>query len=125
MKAIKLGLMGGSGMKRISIEEAGTRLAESLTQPTEREPVVIVKDDEPIALLVPIPRRMEAWHQWPIIVLCGPFGDGSDFLHESFEQEKTPPGESSPEPVFGSCKRMLTVISEDDEHLKDFEEYMR
>lgn len=29
-----------------------------------------------------------------------------------------------PTPVFGSCKGMLTVNCEDDEHLKDFAEYM-
>ena len=28
------------------------------------------------------------------------------------------------QPVFGSCKGMLNVVSEDDEHLKDFAEYM-
>jgi len=27
-------------------------------------------------------------------------------------------------PKFGSCKGMLTIISDDDEHLKDFAEYM-
>lgn len=27
-------------------------------------------------------------------------------------------------PQFGSCKGMLTIISDDDEHLKDFAEYM-
>lgn len=27
-------------------------------------------------------------------------------------------------PRFGSCKGMLTIISDDDEHLKDFAEYM-
>jgi antitoxin (DNA-binding transcriptional repressor) of toxin-antitoxin stability system len=29
------------------------------------------------------------------------------------------------QPVFGSCKEMMTIVSEDDEHLKDFEEYMK
>lgn len=29
-----------------------------------------------------------------------------------------------PRPQFGSCKGMLTIISDDDEHLKDFAEYM-
>jgi hypothetical protein len=28
-------------------------------------------------------------------------------------------------PVFGSCKGMLNILSEDDEHLKDFAEYMK
>lgn len=27
-------------------------------------------------------------------------------------------------PVFGRCKGMLTVISEDDDHLEDFKDYM-
>ncbi|MEX2138986.1 MAG: hypothetical protein WD894_06970, partial [Pirellulales bacterium] len=26
--------------------------------------------------------------------------------------------------VFGGCRGMLTVVADDDEHLKDFEEYM-
>lgn len=32
---------------------------------------------------------------------------------------------TTPRPRFGSCKGMLTIISEDDEHLKDFDEYMK
>ena len=27
-------------------------------------------------------------------------------------------------PLFGNCKGMLTIISDDDEHLEDFKEYM-
>ena len=27
-------------------------------------------------------------------------------------------------PVFGSCKGMLNIISEDNDHLEDFKEYM-
>jgi antitoxin (DNA-binding transcriptional repressor) of toxin-antitoxin stability system len=29
-----------------------------------------------------------------------------------------------PRPIPGRCKGMLTIVSEDDEHLKDWEEYM-
>lgn len=32
---------------------------------------------------------------------------------------------AKPTPVFGSGKGMLTIISDDKEHLKDFEEYMK
>lgn len=28
-------------------------------------------------------------------------------------------------PRFGSCKGMLTIVAEDDDHLKGFEEYMK
>lgn len=31
---------------------------------------------------------------------------------------------TKPQPQFGSCKGMLTVVAEDEEHLEDFEEYM-
>jgi antitoxin (DNA-binding transcriptional repressor) of toxin-antitoxin stability system len=31
---------------------------------------------------------------------------------------------NKPRPIFGRCEGMLTIVSEDDEHLKDFEEYM-
>ena len=29
-----------------------------------------------------------------------------------------------PQPRFGSCKGMLTIVTEDEEHLEDFKEYM-
>jgi antitoxin (DNA-binding transcriptional repressor) of toxin-antitoxin stability system len=31
---------------------------------------------------------------------------------------------AKPRPQFGSCRGMLTIVAEDDEHLKDFKEYM-
>ena len=31
---------------------------------------------------------------------------------------------AKPTPVFGSCRGMLTILAEDDDHLKDFAEYM-
>jgi prevent-host-death family protein len=30
----------------------------------------------------------------------------------------------TPQPVFGSCRGMLTIVADDDEHLADFQEYM-
>jgi antitoxin (DNA-binding transcriptional repressor) of toxin-antitoxin stability system len=29
-----------------------------------------------------------------------------------------------PQPRFGSCKGMLTIVTDDEEHLEDFKEYM-
>lgn len=31
---------------------------------------------------------------------------------------------AKPQPVFGSCKGMLTIVAEDDEHLEHFKDYM-
>ena len=39
--------------------------------------------------------------------------------------ELVPVAIDRPVPVFGSCKGMLTIVAEDDEHLKDFAEYMK
>jgi prevent-host-death family protein len=36
----------------------------------------------------------------------------------------TPIRKSKPQPQFGSCKGMLTIVSDDDEHLEHFKEYM-
>ena len=38
--------------------------------------------------------------------------------------ELVPVSPAKPVPVFGSCRGMLTILSEDDEHLKDFGPYM-
>jgi prevent-host-death family protein len=35
-----------------------------------------------------------------------------------------PAAEGKPRPQFGSCKGMLTIVSDDDEHLQHFKEYM-
>jgi prevent-host-death family protein len=32
--------------------------------------------------------------------------------------------QAKPQPQFGRCKGMLTVVSDDDEHLEHFKEYM-
>ena len=38
------------------------------------------------------------------------------------ELRSIPP--AKPQPRFGSCKGMLTVVAEDEEHLEDFKEYI-
>jgi prevent-host-death family protein len=32
---------------------------------------------------------------------------------------------TEPVPVFGSCKGMLTIVAEDEDHLNDFASYMK
>ena len=36
----------------------------------------------------------------------------------------TPIRQAKPRPQFGSCKGMLTIVNDDDEHLEHFKEYM-
>ena len=38
--------------------------------------------------------------------------------------ELVPASSEKPKPRFGSCKGMLEIVSDDDDHLKDFADYM-
>jgi prevent-host-death family protein len=44
--------------------------------------------------------------------------------HEKPVAQLVPPVPAKPRPQYGRSKGMLTILAEDDEHLKDFEEYM-
>ena len=75
-------------MATVSIEEAQAKLAELIDQLAAGEPLVITRNDKPIArLLAEEPRQRQ-------------------------------PRKA------GSAKGMLTILAEDDDHLKDFAEYM-
>jgi len=39
--------------------------------------------------------------------------------------ELRPVAAARPAPTFGSCRGMLTILADDEEHLKDFAEYMK
>lgn len=44
--------------------------------------------------------------------------------HDKPVAQLVPPAPDKPRPQYGRGKGMLTILAEDDEHLKDFEEYM-
>ena len=74
-------------MSIVTIEEAQAKLAELIDKITLGEEVIITRNQQPVAQLVPL-------------------------------------SSAKPKPVFGSCKGMLTIVADDDEHLEDFKEYM-
>lgn len=74
-------------MTIVTIKEAQLKLAELIDWATPGEPVVITRDDQPVAQLVRLPVTL-------------------------------------PQPVFGSCKGKLIIVSDDDDHLADFADYM-
>lgn len=47
--------------------------------------------------------------------------DGEDFLANAGSERIEPPKQR---PGPGLCKGMITIVSDDEDHLKDFEEYM-
>jgi antitoxin (DNA-binding transcriptional repressor) of toxin-antitoxin stability system len=74
-------------MSIVTIEEAQAKLPELIDKIALGEEVIIMRNQQPVAQLVPLPS-------------------------------------SKPQPVFSSCKGMLTIVAEDDEHLGDFKEDM-
>ena len=49
--------------------------------------------------------------------------DGADVeVTVVISQPRPPIGKRGPQ--FGNCRGMLTIVEEDDEHLKDFQDYM-
>jgi prevent-host-death family protein len=74
-------------MSIVTIEEARAKLAELIDKIALGEEVIITRNQQPVAQLIPLPSAKS-------------------------------------QPVFGSCKGMLTIIADDDEYLADFKEYM-
>ena len=75
-------------MTTIPLEEAQAHLSEIIDRLRPGEPLVITRDDRPVARLLA-------------------------------EDKPTRQPRKA-----GNCKGMLTIVLEDDEHLKDFAEYM-
>ena len=74
-------------MTTLTMEEAHARLPELIERLQPGEPLVITRDQKPIARLM------------------------------AEEQTKRKPRKP------GNCKGMMTIVADDDEHLKDFAEY--
>ena len=74
-------------MSTVTLAEAQANLAELVDRLGPEDELIIIRDDKPVAKLVPTSRE-------------------------------------TPRPVYGRGKGKLVIISDDDEHLKDFDEYM-
>ena len=107
-------------MKTIALEQAENRIAEALKH-QGREGPILLKGSDADGLLLRLPEGMDVdGVSW----LEGPAGLALVIIQAKYLSEYG--SESKPaRPVFGSCQGMLTIVSEDDEHLKDFEEYMK
>ncbi len=75
-------------MTTITLEEAQAHLSEIIDRLQPGEPLVITRDDQPVARLL------------------------------AEEKPKRKPRKP------GNCKGMLTIVQDDEEHLKDVAEYM-
>ncbi len=109
-------------MKTLALDQAGQVVAEALKQQSREEPILLTKGSDALGLLLRLPDGTKDSDVDGAFWLDGPAGQVLVIVQAKFgsQLERDVPGR----PVFGSCKGMLTVVSEDDEHLKDFKEYM-
>jgi hypothetical protein len=111
-------------MKTIALEQAETRISEALKQQGQDEPIRLKTGSEATGLLLRVPEGMKdsdfdlvGWQE-------GPEGRFLVLFEAKLSVEHRSHSEPA-HPVFGSCQGMLTIVSEDEDHLKDFEEYMK
>ena len=109
-------------MKTLSLDQAGKVVAEALKQQSREEPILLTKGSDAIGLLLRLPDGTKGSDVDGALWLDGPAGQVLVIVQAKRDPQLE--GEAPGRPVFGSCQGMLTVVSEDDEHLKDFKEYM-
>ena len=115
-------------MKTLSIKEAGNRLPELLS---DLEPLALTeeKSSEPTWIVLRIKDGALSKHYsvagFTIIVLSAKDLLSDKHIREVVSQETAEEVSKENVPTFGSGKGMLTILSEDDEYLKDFKEYMQ
>jgi hypothetical protein len=108
-------------MKKIPVDELNSRIADALKRTGEEEPVLLTEDSGVLGMLVPLPAQLNSGSFiWRVKVRLHE-GEAWVFVHgrEHHAHAHRRPSE------FGRCRGMLTIVADDDEHLKDFDEYMR
>src|SRR5258708_868272 len=110
-------------MKTIRVEELDHRVADTLNEPGGDEVVLLTEHSAALGLLLRVPKELKNSEIDVAVWLHGP--DGAALFVVQPKGLPRSNGAEEARPQFGSCRGMLKVIAEDDEHLKDFDEYMR
>jgi hypothetical protein len=110
-------------MKTIAVEQLDHRLAEALKAQQREEAVMLTENSKPLGLMVRVPEGFSDTTADSVIWLNQP--EGRVLVILQAKQHSQEPEGMPGQPVFGSARGMLTIVAEDDEHLKDFDDYMR
>jgi hypothetical protein len=110
-------------MKTIPVEQLDERLTKALEQQDAHEAIGLTKDAGTVAWVLRVPEAMRDAEADVVSVGEGPAGQFI-FVVQAKHASRRQADEGVHTPVFGAGHGTLTVVSEDDEHLKDFQEYM-
>lgn len=111
-------------MKTIPVEQLDYRLAEMLKQRGVEEPFLLTQNSTAVGLLVRVPEGVKEADIDFVWWAPDPSG-GASLLLVQVKAGHPASDATTGQPVFGSCRGLLKVVAEDDEHLKDFDGYMR
>lgn len=110
-------------MKTISLEQLDQRIIRALEEQPEHEAIQLKKDANTVGLLVRLPQAMEGADAEVVHFGEGPGGRVLIIVearHVRSHDVKT----NGKRAVFGAGRGTLAIVSDDDDYLKDFKEYM-
>ena len=110
-------------MKALTLKPEENRIAEALREQPPNEAVVLMQGEDAVGLMLNLPEEMKN-QKFEVVLIRKQPGDDTSLVIELKHSHEHKTSSELPVPVFGSCRGMLTIISDDDEHLKDFAEYM-
>src|SRR5947209_8782317 len=110
-------------MKTIPVEQLDERLTKALEQQDEHEAIGLTKNAGTVAWVLRVPDALKDSEADVVVFGEGPEGRIFVIVQAKHVLRRRPEG-AAHTPVFGTGRGTLTIVSEDDEHLKDFQEYM-
>jgi hypothetical protein len=110
-------------MKTIPVEQLNERLTHALAQQDEHEAIGLTKDADTVAWVLRVPEAMKDSEADLVLYTEGPAGR-IFVIVQAKHSIQGQPTKTAHTPVFGAGRGTMTIVSEDDEHLKDFQEYM-
>ena len=110
-------------MKTIPVEQLDERLSKAIEQQDEHEAIGLTKNAGTVAWLLRVPEALKDSGADIVVSGEGPSGRVFVILEAKHGLQRQSDG-AAHAPVFGAGRGTLTIVSEDDDHLKDFQEYM-
>lgn len=109
-------------MKAIPVEQLDERLTKALEEQDEHEAIRLTRNAGTVAWVVRVPEAFRDSEADVVVFGEGPTGE--IFFIVQSKHVVRPRQDSAPTPSFGAGRGTLRIASEDDEHLKDFQEYI-
>jgi hypothetical protein len=113
-------------MKTIPVEQLDKRLSKAIEQQDEHEAIGLTNDSGTVAWVLRVPKSMKDTEADSVLYSQGPTGPVFVLVQARHADGKLVESAANGAhiPVFGAGRGSLTILSDDEEHLKDFQEYM-